>query len=395
MGWLRGALVVVELSLAIILLSGAGLFLHTLLRLHQAPLAAEIENRLLLRIPLSGERYKSTEHRNVFLGQLLERVEALPGVLGAGINGGVHPLWSWDFPVEIPGSARSEQRPVNLHQVNTGYLKATGIALMNGRWLEKTDIDARRQVVVVNQTFLRRYFPDQNALGRTVKMWRLKMPPFTLTDDHFEIIGVTEDALHELQSGQARPEMYIPYSIMGFADMLVVHTKGDPMRMAPSVRRQVYELDRLQYVDDVRPLDSLMDRFVYSRGRFQVWIMGVFAVVGLALAVIGVYGLLAQVVAAQRREFGVRMAVGAGFGDIVKLILRRGTLLMLVGLAIGVGITLLILSRFGIELGVSDPYDPASISGACLVLFAAGLIACLVPAVRAGRTNPVSALRLE
>jgi predicted permease len=393
MAWLRGALVVSELSLAIILLSGAGLFLHTLLRLYNAPLAVDIKDRLIMRLPLSAQRYPSAERRAAFIGQLLDRVRTLPGVLAVGINAGLHPLGSWDFPVNIPGSPNADKRPANLHQVNAGYLDATGIKLRQGRWLDTSDIAARRQVVVVNETFASRYFPGQPAEGKLVQMWRLKMPPFNIPEDRFEIVGIVQDALHELHNGEARPEMYIPYSITGLSDMLVVHTVGDPMRMAPHVRAQVYQLDGSQFVDEANSLERLLDRYVYSRGRFQVWLMGSFASLGLLLSVIGVYGLLAQFVSLQQQEFGVRMAVGATFGDIMRLVLGRGVRLMGVGLVIGIAVTLLLLKRFGIQLGVSDPLDAGSLAGACLALFGAGLAACLLPALRAGRTDPAQVLR--
>jgi ABC-type antimicrobial peptide transport system permease subunit len=165
------------------------------------------------------------------------------------------------------------------------------------------------------------------------------------------------------------------------------------MRMAPYIRTQVYQLDGSQFVDEANSLERLLDRYVYSRGRFQVWLMGSFATLGLLLAVIGVYGLLAQFVSLQQQEFGVRMAVGATFGDIMRLVLRRGVRLMLVGLTIGIAMTLLLLKRFGVQLGVTDPLDPGSLAGACFALFATGLAACFLPAFRAGRTDPAQALR--
>jgi putative ABC transport system permease protein len=282
---------------------------------------------------------------------------------------------------------------VNLHQVNTGYLDVTGIKLRQGRWLDNSDIAARRHVVVVNETFASRYFPGQPAPGKLVQMSRLKTPPFNVPEDRFEIVGIVQDAIHELHNGEAWPEMYIPYSITGLSDMLVVHTVGDPMRMAPHIRAQVYQLDGSQFVDEANSLERLLDRYVYSRGRFQVWLMGSFASLGLLLSVIGVYGLLAQFVSLQQQEFGVRMAVGATFGDIMRLVLGRGVQLMGVGLTIGIAVTLLLLKRYGIQLGVSDPLDPGSLAGACLALFAAGLAACFLPALRAGRTDPAQALR--
>jgi predicted permease len=392
MAGLRGALVVLELSLAIVLLSGAGLVLRTLFEIYNAPLAVGIEGRLVARLPLSAQRYPTAERRAAFIGQALERISAVPGVLSASINGGVHPIWSWDFPVEIPG-AQGDARPVNFHQVDAAYLRTTGIGLRFGRWLSADDVRARRRVAVVNEQFVKRYFAGQSPLGRQVGMARLKMPPFGLPDATFEVIGVAQDALHEPQNGEARPELYVPYSILGLADSIVVHTQGDPLRLAKPVREQIYQLDGAQFVDETQSLASSMDRWVYSRARFHLWLMGVFAGVGLMLAVIGVYGLLSQIVAQQRQEFGVRMAIGAQFGDIVLLVLTRGVRLMTVGVAAGVGVTMVLLKYFGNQLGVTDPFDPGSLGGACLVLAGAGLAACLIPAIRAGRMNPVEVLR--
>jgi len=393
MSWFRSSLVVLELSLAAILLAGAALSLHTLVRLHRAPLAVGVENRLVMRIPLRDARYPNAETRTVFLRQLLERIEATPGVLGFGINAGIHPLGSWDFPVEIPGQAHTDSRPVNLHQVNAGYLRATGIGLRRGRWLDASDVAVRRHVAVVSEAFVKRYFGGIDPLGKTVRIPRLTQPPFAVTGDSFEIAGVVQDALHELHNGDAHPELYMPYSITGMANTLVIHTANDPMRIAPLIRSHVYQLDGSQFVDETRTLESLMDRFVYSKGRFYLWLMGVFAATGLLLAVIGIYGLLSQVVSSHRQEYGVRMAVGAGFAEILRLVLMRGVRLIGLGMAVGIGVAVFLLPRVGLQLDVHRSYDPLSLIGAAVVLALAGLAGCLIPAARAARTNPVEALR--
>ncbi len=395
MAWLRGALVVVELSLAIVLLSGAGLFLHTFRTLKAAPLAVGIENRLVARLPLRAEAYPTTERRAAFIREVLENVRALPGVRAAAINAGLHPLNSWTVGAEIPGSREAQGRSVNLHQVDEDYLKATGIRLVSGRWLDASSVAAARHVAVVNQTFVKRWSPSQTPLGRVVRLPELRTPQLPVTDASFEIIGVAEDALHELHTGEPLPEIYIPYSITAMADMLLVHTVAEPMRLAPALRRELYRLDKSQVIDDPRSLESWMERDVYSGGRFRLWLMGVFGVLGLALSVIGVYGLISQFVALQRREFGIRVAIGAAFGDIVGLVLMRGVRLIVSGLAAGTLVTLLLLKRFGPQLGVTDPYHAASIAGAAAILIAAALVACLEPALRAGNTDPAQVLRLE
>ena len=381
MNWLRGGLVVGELTLSVILLACAGLFLATLVRLHNAPLAVQIENRLSFLFPSA----KEPRARTAYVGQFLDKVKAMPGVLAVGLNAGIHPLGSMDFPVTVPSLPKADPRPVNIHQVNVDYLKATGIARRRGEWFTDVDIASRRQVGVVNEAFLRRY---PITLGQTVKLWRLKQPPFALADDSFEIVGVVADALHELHNGEASAELYIPYSVLGLADAFVVHTQGDPAAFVRPLRLAAAELDPNQVLSDAVPLASLMDRYVYSRGRFNVWLMGSFGLVGLTLAALGVYGLFTQIVAVQGREIGIRMALGATRGNIVGMVLRRGVLLLGCGLSLGAAVTILLLRQFGVRLGVSDPLDPVALTLSCAMLFATGLVACFIPAWRAGKLDP-------
>jgi putative ABC transport system permease protein len=394
MGWIRSGLVVSELVLAVLLLSGAALFLHTLVRLYNAPMAVGVDNRLTLRLPLNPQKYPNADRRGVFFRELLTRLNSTPGVKAVGLNVGLHPVGTWSLQVTVPGQP-DDKRPVSFHQVNAEYLQATEIDLRAGRFFDVADIASKRNVAVVNETFIKRYFPETSPLGRQVRLPRLAAPPLSIPTPDFEIIGIVEDALYEMQSGEARPEIYIPFTVLSLANTLVIHTTGDPMAMSQTIRRQVYELDASQFVDDVLTLQSLMDRYVYSRGRFSVWLMGTFGALGLALAVVGVFGLLAQIVSMRKREFAVRMAVGASFTNIVQDVIRRGIVLMAIGLAVGCVVTLALLRQFGKLLGVNDPMDPIALIGACGILFIAGVAATLVPAWRAGKTNPIELLRLD
>ena len=175
----------------------------------------------------------------------------------------------------------------------------------------------------------------------------------------------------------------------------MVHTAGDPLSYAKAIRSQVYELDGSQFLDKTYTLEGLMDLNVYSRGRFNLWLMGAFAALGLTLAAIGLFGLLSHIVELRRQEYCVRMALGATSGDILALVLGGGARLLLAGFAAGIVSTLLLLRGYGIELGVSDPYDIPSLAGACLLLAAVGLVACLMPAWRASATTPAGAMRSE
>jgi predicted permease len=394
--WMRSALVTVELSLAIVLLSVAGLFLKTLVAIYNAPMAVDVRDRLIMVVPLQEQKRTSAEARAAFVTRMLESIRATPGVVAASINTGLHPLGAWDFPVEIPGSANVDKRPVDFHQVDERYLQTTGIKLRRGRFIEAADVGARRNVVVVNEEFVKRYFAGQEALGKQVKASRLKMAPFNVANDVFEIVGVAQNALFDMVNGAPNPEMYVPHSITGLANVLTIHTAGDdPMRAAQPVRRAIYALDGTQFVDVTKPLTTLIDDYAYAHGRFRLWLMGAFAAVGLALAVIGVYGLLAHVVAQQRREFGVRMALGATFGTILRLVFARGARLILAGLVVGVVVSVLLLRQFGAKLGVANPLDAQALAAACGVLALAALAACLFPALRAARVAPAEALRAE
>ncbi len=394
--WLRGALVVTELSLAIVLLSGAGIFLRNLMQAYTAPAAIETANRLTMRVPMFGSaRYQTVESRNAFLAQALDRIAAVPGVLGVANNAGLHPFYSWNLPVEIPGQPPMPENPVNIHQVNAAYLKTLGIQLRTGRGFDTADIASRRHIMLANQTFAARYFPGQSPIGKIVRIPRLRTPPFALANDQFEIVGTVEDALIDDDSYESRPELYIPDTHAALAGIFVIHTAGPPMRLAQQIKAQIYAIDGSQFVDEVRTLDEQLDRFLLSNRRFQLWLIAIFATLGLALAVIGVFGLLSQFVTLQVREFGMRMAVGANSGDILRLVLVRGARLIAIGVALGVGTTLLLLKRYGVMLGIADTNDTAALAGACAILALAALAASLLPAFRASRIDPVEALRAE
>lgn len=389
----RSALVIAELSLAVVLLAGAGLFLKNLITLQTAPLAVSVEDRMVFRVPLSETRYPTPEKRNAFYAQFLDRLHAIPGVKSAGLNSGIHPLGIGDMPVEIPSGPGADPRPVNVSQISHRYPETLAIKLLAGRALNEDDINARRQFAVVNESFARRYFPNQSPLGKIIAFPRLQAPPFNQPDSHFEIVGIAADALFEFHNGEAHTEAYIPFSIAGFSNIFVVHTSGDPLRYAEPIRRAAASLDPAQFIDEVYALPALIEREVLCRGRFRFWIMAAFAFAGLALASIGVYGLLANFVSSQTREFGVRLALGATGSRLLKLVFNRGIRLILAGIASGLLASWLLFRHYGEMLGVADPLDPTAISLAAAVLLAVALAACLPAAVRAAGLDPIRSLR--
>jgi putative ABC transport system permease protein len=242
---------------------------------------------------------------------------------------------------------------------------------------------------------VRRYFPDSEPVGRMVRIPRLASPPLNIANDAFQIVGVVKDAVNRGLTREISPELYIPYTITGDAEFLAVLTNTDPAALAKSVTQQVYALDADQPVTDVRTVSSLLNDWEYSGPRFSVVLLGIFAALGLALAVVGVYGVVSNAVAQRTHEIGVRKALGADSGDVLRLIFRFAARFILPGVVIGVAASLGLARVLGNQLWGVSPHDPVALVSVVVLLLAVGFLACWVPARRAMRVDPVVALRYE
>ena len=394
-GRLRSTLVVVEVTLSLILLAGAGLMIRTILRMESVGLVVPVERRLTLRVPLSPQRYPEAARRNVFWEEALSRMRTVPGVISVGVNTFFHPFGGNRAPVEVPSSTRREARPVTIHQTNPGYLQVFAIQLLRGRMFDRQDVATARHVAVVNEEFVKRYFESGSELGQMLRIPRLRQQPFKLTDDGFEIIGVVKNAQIDIENGAAVPEIYFPHSITAMADWVVVHTQTDPSALIKSLQAQVYAVDRNQPVTDIRSIEYRMQEWVYSRPRFRLALFAVFAALGLAMAVIGVYGVLSHSVSQQRQQIGVRIALGATAADIVRLTIAGGLRLVIAGVAIGLVVSIALARVLKTQLAMAESFDAVAFGSVAVVLLIAGVLASLIPAMRATRVDPVSALRAE
>ena len=392
---LRQGLVVAEVALSLILLVGASLMIRTFLAMQDVQLGFRADRLLTMRVPLSEQRYPDPQRRTVFFQELLDRVSAIPGVKAVGLNTSVHPLWNWGLPVEVPGSTQEDTRPVVIHQISPDYTRALGIALVEGRLFAGSEVNNKQHLAVVNQTFARTRLDGREPLGRTVRIPRLKQAPFAIEDDSFQIVGVVKDTLNRGLRDQVMPEIYVPFTLLGFADRVVALTQGDPTSVIRAVLGQVYALDRNQPVTDVRTIEAVLNDEIYAGPRFNLTLFSVFAGLGLTLAVIGIYGVMSNSVAQQTHDIGVRMAIGATPGHIAGMIVKNGSRLLLGGIALGLAggfLTARLLSR---QIWNVSPFDPISFSVVSLVLLAAGLLACVWPARRAASIDPMVALRYE
>ena len=392
---LRHGMVVGEVALSLMLLVGASLMIRTLIAMQSVDLGFQPERILTMRIPLSEQRYPEAEQRNAFFQELLTSVKTIPGVFDTAINTWVHPMGNWNLNVEVDGGASADQRNVQLHQINESYTETFGIALLTGRPFNAREVDARRHLALVNQAFVSRYLGERGALGAVVRMPRLRTQPFNLDDDSFEIIGVVEDAANSDQPSEIVPEVYIPYTIAALADILIVRTQAEPSALTNSVRSQVYAIDPNQPVTQVRTLETALDEYVFSRRRFNLVLFSVFAALGLVLALIGVYGVISKAVADQTQEIGIRIALGAGFGNIAGMVLGSALKLLLLGIALGLLGAFATTRLLAEQIWQVSPFDPVSFIVVSLLLLVAGLQACFWPARRAARLDPMAALRHE
>ena len=390
------AMVVAEVALSLVLLVGATLMMRTVLAIQNVNLGIRTDHLLTLRVPLSTQRYPDAAHRTAFFEELLRRVEHLPGVDAAGINAGMHPFFGgMETFVEISGATQADTRPVVIHQVSRDYTKVFGIALVEGRLFTDNELASRSRLAIANQSFVRRYLPNSDPLGRVASIPRLATAPSNITDNAFQIVGVVKDAVNRGLTSEIAPELYIPYTITGTGNYFAVLTNTAPTSLAKAVAEQVYALDPNQPVTDVRTVSSLLNDWEYAGPRFSVVLFAVFAAMGLTLAVVGVYGVVSNAVSQRTHEIGVRKALGATSADVLRLVFRFGARLILLGIGIGLAASLAIARILSNQLWGVSPHDPLTLFSVVVLLLLVGFLACWVPARRAMRVDPLVALKYE
>ena len=389
----NNALVVTEVALSIVLLVAASLMIRTVTAMSEVPLGFHPDRLLTLRVPLNEVRYPDPQRRAAFFEDLAERVASLPGISAVGLNTGYHPLGNMGAPIEIDGASVQNTRSVMVHQVNAGYTTALGMTPVRGRVLESDDVRNRRHVALVNETFVRTRLEGREALGARFRIPRLRQPPVGLADTGFEVVGVVRDAKNAELTEEVAPEIYIPFTLTGMSDRLVVLAAGSPANITRSVVEQVYALDRNQPVMDVRTLEDVMHDSVYAGPRFNLVLFAAFAALGLMLAIVGVYGVISTGVAQQTHELGVRIALGARTGRLAWMVMVRGARLLVAGIAAGLIASVFAARVMATQIWHVSTFDPVSFAAVSALLFAAGLQACYWPARRAARVDPITALR--
>ena len=393
-GRLRGALVITEIALALVLLVGAGLLIQTLSHLRGQFSILQPEKLLTVRTVLQG-KYQEPAKRWAFYDDVLARTRALPGVVSAAYTTSVPLQWKGGangFALEGPQPPPSNATNAIHRQVSEDYLQTVGIALREGRYLENRDDQNSQPVVIVNETMARKYWPSQSALGKRIKFGADDAPWIT-------IVGVVADVREMGLDVPVKAEMYLPFrQVAGFQGYkprdLVIRTSGDPLELVAAVRREVHAVDADQPVSNVATMDQVLDTETQSRSVGMMLLVA-FAALAFLLAVMGIYAVLAYFVTQRRAEIGVRLALGATPRSILGLVLKKGMSLTLIGVAIGL-VAAFVLTRLMASLlfGVSAS-DPTTFAMIALLLISVALLACYIPARRATKVDPLVALRYE
>lgn len=394
---LRNLLVVSEFALSLVLLIGAGLMIKSLLRLQEVKPGFDSENLLTMRIALPSTKYDNLDRSRAFFEQLFDRLEARPEVRSVGgINllpfgggGGDRSFSIQDQPTPAGQSRPDEQ----VRFITPGYFRAMSIPLLSGRDFTRRDLPNTPPVAIVNSAFARKFWHDGNALRKRISF-------STNNPKWYEIVGVVGNVKHRGLDINESPELYIPAFQPLFADgnvpplYVAIRTVNDPSQLASAMRSEVAAIDRDQPVSSLMTMDQRISDSVAPR-RFNMFILGLFAALALVLAAIGIYGIMAFSVVQRTHEIGVRMALGASTSDVLKLILRNGFKLALIGIVLGLVIAFAATRVLSSLLYGVSATDPAIFVIDALLLAIAALLACYIPARRATRVDPLVALRYE
>jgi putative ABC transport system permease protein len=392
---LRGALVVLEIALALVLLTGSGLLLKSFANLRAVELGFNPDRLLTmsLRLPFGG--YKEPVQRVNFFQQTLANLQHLPGVQAAGIcfslpmigEGATDRVWIEGRPAPPIG----EEPVLRGGSVSADYFKAMGIPLVHGRAFSEDEVWQGRPVIIVNEAFSRRFFPGENPVGKRVKVGE-RNPPYST------IVGVVANHIQPGVDNLIWEEMFYPYVNTVDPPLttmnLVVKTTGDPAAMTSAIVNETRKADRLLRITRIRTMDDLRTTALQA-DRFNLWLLGSFALLALLLAALGIYGVMTYMTAQRTRELGIRLALGAQAGDVLKLVTVQGMKLAVIGVALGlVGSFALTRLMESLLFGVGTT-DPLTFALVPLLLGVVGFVACYIPARRATKVDPLIALRCE
>jgi putative ABC transport system permease protein len=402
-GKLRAGLVVSEVALSMVLLIGAGLLMRSFLVLTHVDLGFDPKNILYFRLSLPTAYNTDVDvtrvRKNALTRQILDRLHALPGVTSVSESMLVPPLQQdWSDTI-IPGRPHTERWETRYEICSAGFFQTLGLPLFRGRFFSEHDETTARDVMVINQAFARRYFPNEDPLGQKVKLEVLDRTFLDVPHDiYFDIVGIVGDyktRSDDDPAWQSFPEVFIPYSVQGFSwRTYMARTSVDPNSLLKIIGPEVRAIDPGVEIAASGTLEGTLREF-YRGPQFELVTLGTFAVVGLLLVVIGIFSVTAYSVSLRTHEIGIRMALGAQQINILRMVLATGLSLIAGGVAIGLFASYAITGFMRSEISGVSETDPWTFVVVAVVVIAVGLVACYLPARRATRVDPMIALRYE
>ena len=393
---IRGALVVAEVALSVILLLGAGVLVRNFVSLVNVDLGFDTTHTLVTRVGFAAGSYETVESRMRAYREVLDRVGRMPGVSSVALANGMSAFGGFDAAIATSGRTTDEQPRASVKCVSEGYRSTIGLRLLAGRDLTLADLESSSPVAIVNESFARRYFGTDSPLGRAIRIITPETEPPILASSEFVVVGVLRDVVNDSVREPAMPEADVPLPFsLSRRIGLTVRTVGDPLSIAGALRHEIRAIDENIALEPPAALDRAVYQEFYAQPGFVLIVLGMFAVTGLLLVAVGIYGVLAYTVSQQTRDIAIRLAIGGEQRDILRMVMTGG--LRLIGLGVAIGL----VASFGTnrllesQLWRTSPHDPGALTAVLAVIGGVGVVACLLPALRAMRIEPMSALRQE
>jgi putative ABC transport system permease protein len=389
----RKVLVIAEIALALVLLIGAGLLMKSFQQLQQVTLGFNPSQVFMANVSLGSAKYREEPQQINFFQQVLQRVERSPGVVSAAtVN---LPPFSINSDRVFTIAGKPEPAPdaipdANYRIISPQYFRTLEIPLIRGRAFTDQDVASAPRVVIINEALARRYFPDEDPIGKQIKLGR-----YMEANPLHTVVGIVGNIKHRGLDSEFDPEFYYPYAQTPARNSAIVaRTQGDPLSLATAVRNAVSEVDKEQPLTRARTMEMAISNSITQR-RLNMILLGIFGALALALSAVGIYGVMSYTVTQRTREIGIRMALGARRRDVLKSVVSQGMSLAASGVGLGLAGAFLATRLMETLLFGVKPTDPATFGGIALLLLGVAFFACLIPARRATKVDPVVALRFE
>jgi predicted permease len=398
----HGAMVAAQVALTLLMLTAAGAAGKGFLRLVNTNLGYDPHNTMSVPIPVHENTHVSWKDRSEYFEQIRARIAAMPEVVAAGISTNATPPSSgWPQPIEILGSTAAEKPEVRVNFVSPEYFPLLRIPLAQGRLWDHTETMRGGSLAVINQTMANQFWPNGDAIGHQLKIPSLKdQPPYQRavagSDGWLQIIGIVADSRDDGLRNAVKPAVFVPFTTqMWMFTQVLVRTRIPPLALLHDIRAQLVKIDPEQQTMRVRDLDAwITGQEEYAQQRLVATLFGIFSVLALALAAVGLYSVVSYGVATRTNEFGIRMALGAKSADVFRIVLSSTAMNVGTGLAVGLVLSIA-MDKLATKWVAQGSRDPLILAGVTLLLIAAAVLACLVPARRAASTDPMQALRYD